>query len=93
MTEGKDTPARTSATPNHPVDEDIKNVCFYDYLEVEAQFFHGPTELIPAEIPIILTTVIKDGTVIDNLASKITRTSTDVARHGAGQRKTELLYR
>lgn len=48
-----------------------KNVGYYDYVDHGGQKFHVQTEVIPQKDPIVQTTVLKGGAVLDVISSKV----------------------
>lgn len=50
--------------------ESIRDIGYYDYIEQGGEFFHVQTEIIPKTPPVIQTTVLKGGTIVDSTSSE-----------------------
>lgn len=51
--------------------EEAREIGFYDYIEEGGQFFHIQTEVITPEDPIVQTTVLKGGAIVDVISNKV----------------------
>jgi hypothetical protein len=51
--------------------ESIRDIGYYDYVEQGGEFFHIQTEIIPKQNPVIQTTILKGGTIVDSNAEPI----------------------